>query len=594
MERRDRPNRRQRAQQPAATPVRKRRVSRAEREAKRQRQLYIGVAIAGALVVSILAYGAINEYFIKPREVLATVNGVNIRRRDYWKVRNYELVQQIGQYQQLAQIYGGEQGQQYQAFAQQSAQELTEVWGSTAVNESTLQRMVEDQVYLQNAAELGVTITEQDVDTWIHQQFEPSNAPLISPTPSPTFIPTRAAWATETAVAGATQTAEAQATETAAANAAALAATPIADTGGTPSASPVASPVGSPETPSNTVSAVTDATPAAATPDTTAPDLVAAPESSPVGSPAATPEASPNASPAASPEGSPVASPIASPEAGTPTEAPTPNPTQAIETAEAGFQQFQDNVFDDTHMSEADYVRLIARPSVTREHVQAVIESQVGQTAEQVHAAHILVSTSDLARSIRDQLNQPGAVFEDIARQQSSDTSTAPNGGDLGWFTRNMMVKPFADVAFDQLTPGQISEPFETEFGWHIVLVYDHQNDRPMTDAQIDAEKKARLDLWVQEQLAQTEVESDHLKPTETPAPGSQTFEPPPDAPPTPTPSPPPLASPIASPVASPEASPVASPVASDGTPNAEASPIDSVATPAEAATPTAVASPAA
>ncbi len=64
-----------------------RRISRREREDKQRRQLYIGLAVAALLSVAILGGFALNEYFIKPRAVLASVNGVDIRRSDYWKVR---------------------------------------------------------------------------------------------------------------------------------------------------------------------------------------------------------------------------------------------------------------------------------------------------------------------------------------------------------------------------------------------------------------------------------------------------------------------------------------------------------------------------
>jgi hypothetical protein len=141
-----------------------------------------------------------------------------------------------------------------------------------------------------------------------------------------------------------------------------------------------------------------------------------------------------------------------------------------------------------------------------------------------------------------------------------------------------MMVDPFAEVAFT-LQPGAISEPFETEFGFHIVKVYEHAADRPMTDEQIQAEQQALSDDWLAARKAEAEIESD-IDPTPTPVPGSQPFEPPPDAPPTPTPSPVPSASPMAS--------PVASPGTGDGTPISGATPI--VASPTAAA----IASPAA
>src|SRR5262245_5864587 len=132
--------------QPTA-PQRKRRVSRREREAKQRRILYWGMGIAAGLVVVILGAGLINDYFIKPRHVLASVDGTDIRRRDYWKVRSVDLINQISLYQQYAQFSDESQSQQYLSLAQQSAEELDDLWGSTSTDDSTLQKMIDDQVY---------------------------------------------------------------------------------------------------------------------------------------------------------------------------------------------------------------------------------------------------------------------------------------------------------------------------------------------------------------------------------------------------------------------------------------------------------------
>ena len=455
------------------------------------------MGVAGVLVILILAGSAINEYFIKPRHVLATVDGTKIRRKDYWKVRSYDLLNQASQFSQLAQFADSSQQSQYQSMAQQALTELEDVWGSTGTDDATLSKMIDDQVYLKNLADLNLSITGQEVDDYIAQQFEPSNAPIYTPTPTQTLIPTRAAWATETAVAQAA---------TASAGAA------------TPEASPEA-----------------EGTPAAGTPPAGAPDasLEASPTESgiPVAEPPLTEPGSLAASPsAATPAGStPEASPAASP-----TVAPTPNQEQARQTAAAGYEQFQDNVFDETHMSRADYERLIARPQLARQKVREVLESQVGQSAEQIRAAHILVGTKDLADSIYQQLQQPGAEFEQIAKDQSTDTSTAPNGGDLGWFPRGIMVAEFDAVAF-ATPPGQFSEPFQTQFGWHIVKVYAVEPDRPLTDDQINQLKSSKVQNWLDEQKAASDISSE-VEPTPTPA--DEQFEPPPDAPPTPTPTP--------------------------------------------------------
>lgn len=505
--------------QPTA-PGRRRRVSRREREERQKRQLFWGMGIAGALIAVILVGFAANEYWFKPRHVLATVDGTKIRREDYWKVRSYDLLNQAAQFQQLAQFSDSQQASQYQSMAQQAITELDSVWGSTTTDDTTLSKMVDDQVYLKNLDTLGLSISQQDVDDYIAQQFEPSNAPIYTPTATATLIPTRAAWATETAFAS---------TATAAAGAA------------TPAASPEA--VGSPEAAETTGSPAAVASLAGATAEAGAASSPVVPVAE---TPAASPVASESSPAAASPgaEASPAGSP--SPEA---TVSPTPNQDEARQTAAAGYQQFQDNAFDKTHLSQADYERLIVRPLVARQKVRETLEAQVGQTADQIHAEHILVSTKELADSIYQQLQQPDANFEQIAKDQSTDTTTAPNGGDLGWFPRGIMVPAFDDVAF-ATQPGQISQPFKTEFGWHIVKVLASEPNRALTDQQINQLKSKKVQDWLDEQRAGMHITSE-AKPTPTPA--EQEFQAPPDAPPTPTSTPTPIASPEGEPGASPQ-----------------------------------------
>ncbi len=63
-----------------------------------------------------------------------------------------------------------------------------------------------------------------------------------------------------------------------------------------------------------------------------------------------------------------------------------------------------------------------------------------------------------------------GATFSEVAKQYSADSASREQGGELGWFRRGVMVKEFEDIAF-RLRPGDISEPVETEFGYHIIQV---------------------------------------------------------------------------------------------------------------------------
>ncbi|MGC9337247.1 MAG: foldase protein PrsA [Candidatus Cloacimonadia bacterium] len=82
--------------------------------------------------------------------------------------------------------------------------------------------------------------------------------------------------------------------------------------------------------------------------------------------------------------------------------------------------------------------------------------------------------TLQKAQEIRRKLVE-GENFEDLARQYSA-CPTAPQGGDLGYFSSGTMIKPFEDVAFS-LDIGEISEPVLTEFGYHIIRVDDKRDD---------------------------------------------------------------------------------------------------------------------
>src|SRR5271155_2517570 len=92
------------------------------------------------------------------------------------------------------------------------------------------------------------------------------------------------------------------------------------------------------------------------------------------------------------------------------------------------------------------------------------------------HARHILVPTKEAAEQAIKKI-KAGAKFEDVAKAESTDNSKA-NGGDLGWFTLQRMVKPFGD-AVKALKKGEVtSEPVQTQYGWHIIRL-DDTRDQP-------------------------------------------------------------------------------------------------------------------
>ncbi len=108
----------------------------------------------------------------------------------------------------------------------------------------------------------------------------------------------------------------------------------------------------------------------------------------------------------------------------------------------------------------------------------------------EIHARHILLKTKEEAQAVIQQL-QSGADFATLAQQRSTGPS-ASNGGDLGFFRREQMVPAFAEAAF-ALQPGQITtEPVQTQFGWHVIKVFERRTAEPTFE---ESEPQLRQDL---------------------------------------------------------------------------------------------------
>ncbi len=89
-----------------------------------------------------------------------------------------------------------------------------------------------------------------------------------------------------------------------------------------------------------------------------------------------------------------------------------------------------------------------------------------------VHAAHILVASESKAKALKYRIEN-GESFGAVAKKYSSCPS-GEFGGDLGYFGRGQMVKEFEQAAFS-LPVGVVSDPVQTDFGWHLIKVYDKQ-----------------------------------------------------------------------------------------------------------------------
>ena len=101
----------------------------------------------------------------------------------------------------------------------------------------------------------------------------------------------------------------------------------------------------------------------------------------------------------------------------------------------------------------------------------AKIGAYMNSTTSQVSAKHILVQTEKEAQDIKTKIENNEISFEDAAKKYSSCPS-GQEGGDLGYFARGVMVKSFEDAAFDAKV-NEITNPVQTQFGWHLIKVTD-------------------------------------------------------------------------------------------------------------------------
>ena len=145
------------------------------------------------------------------------------------------------------------------------------------------------------------------------------------------------------------------------------------------------------------------------------------------------------------------------------------------------FAQYRDQQVLPTFVTEADML----------EEAHKVYDQTVENIGPDglVNAAHILImmpqkATEEQQRDAKRRIDsvytalQGGADFEALAKQVSQDPGSAKRGGVLGWFSRHQMVKEFEDAAF-ALQPGQMSKPFQSPFGWHIVLMKERKQLEP-------------------------------------------------------------------------------------------------------------------
>jgi peptidyl-prolyl cis-trans isomerase D len=222
----------------------------------------------------------------------------------------------------------------------------------------------------------------------------------------------------------------------------------------------------------------------------------------------------------------------------------------------AQFQQLEQAAIEYV-MLDLDAVRagLTLNEDDLRSYYKENLDRMAGK--EERRASHILVNASRdasaadrekakaRATELLEQVRKTPSSFADVARKSSDDTGSAATGGDLGFFARGAMVKPFETAAF-AMKKGDISDVVETDFGYHVIQLTDIKTPRqptfeelrPTLEAELKQQQAQRKFAEVAEVFSNSVYEqADSLKPvadklklklqtangvTRTPVPGAQ------------------------------------------------------------------------
>ncbi len=186
-----------------------------------------------------------------------------------------------------------------------------------------------------------------------------------------------------------------------------------------------------------------------------------------------------------------------------PTATPLLIPTEyTLDLFEENYQNYMDVLINEG--IEEQTFRDMVRIYLVREELMAALSADLPRTQEQIWVRHILVEDELTALEVTDKLTA-GQDFVVLAAEYSSDETNKDTGGDLGWFTRGMMVLPFEEAAF-ALEIGEISDPVQTDFGWHILQSLGKEQ-LPINEAEFEELKNQVFTEWLIEKRLEYQLE---------------------------------------------------------------------------------------
>jgi len=418
------------AKSPQSKHVTRKQQNRVLIEQRQHRIVTIATIAIATLVVLILGYGALDLLVLQKNKPVASVEGQKISLADFQaRVRydRYQLIQNTYTLQQYQQMFSFDTNYS-NYFTQQIQSNLTMLNTPEVLGEQVIEELTNEAVIAMKAEEMGITVSEAEVDVALQEAFGFFANGTPTPEPSSTSFATATLSSQQKTLVPPTKT---------------------------PTIAPTAT-----------------------------------------GDPTLTPTVlEPTTTPTQASEGTATS---------TPTSAPTATPY----TEEGYKQTYQDYI--DSLATEADLTaeqfRNIFRTRLLYDKVMEEVTKDVNPLVDYIWARHILVASEEEAAVILGKL-EAGQDWSALAAEFSTDESNKDNSGDLGWFDSNTMVEEFTNAAFAMTEIGEISQPVETSFGWHIIQLLGKEQRAASSD-QLDQLKQEKFTTWLTSVKAELDIQT--------------------------------------------------------------------------------------
>ncbi len=144
----------------------------------------------------------------------------------------------------------------------------------------------------------------------------------------------------------------------------------------------------------------------------------------------------------------------------------------------------------------------IVKVEEERDHLEVkashIMKMVPADSLDAIKKAQIDSIASELAKAQKDNVQSTKEIFAEVAKRESDDRGSSARGGELGWFGKGMMVKPFEDAAFN-MKAGEISAPVRSQYGWHILYKEAERGIQPLDSMRAQIQRQVLRDERAQE-----------------------------------------------------------------------------------------------